>query len=233
MLNPNLNRAALSRRAVALTAVLLLALTLPIAAFRAAQSGPAALIGSVYDTSGAVLPGVELTLEDARQNATKTTTDAAGRFTFTNIAPGHYVLAASLPGFRPLKNEFDLRSARDWDRAVTLQVGELTETINVKERRVVNPGPTQPPAALNAFGWAAISACRRRKPTSIRCTPRRCARPVAKVWCRSRRSSVSMERLRRSACSARRCTRTSRLRPLTQYGSGDLLRRCSTASRWK
>jgi TonB family protein len=147
MLNPNLNRAALSRRAVALTAVLLLALTLPIAAFRAAQSGPAALIGSVYDTSGAVLPGVELTLEDARQNATKTTTDAAGRFTFTNIAPGHYVLAASLPGFRPLKNEFDLRSARDWDRAVTLQVGELTETINVKERRVVNPGPTQPQPA--------------------------------------------------------------------------------------
>ena len=54
------------------------------------------------------------------------------------------MLAASLPGFRPLKNEFDLRSARDWDRAVTLQVGELTETITVKERRVVNPGPTQP-----------------------------------------------------------------------------------------
>jgi TonB family protein len=147
MLNPDLNRAALSRRAVALTAVVLLALTLPIAAFRAAQSGPAALIGSVYDTSGAVLPGVELTLEDARQNATKTTTDAAGRFTFTNIAPGHYVLAASLPGFRPLKNEFDLRSARDWDRAVTLQVGELMETISVKERRVVNPGPTQPQPA--------------------------------------------------------------------------------------
>ena len=100
MLNPDLNRAALSRRAVALTAVLLLAVTLPIAAFRAAQSGPAALSGSVYDTSGAVLPGVELTLEDASQNATKTTTDAAGHFYIPNVAPGHYVLAASLPGFR-------------------------------------------------------------------------------------------------------------------------------------
>jgi TonB family protein len=147
MLNPDLNRAALSRRSVALTAVLLLALTLPIAAFRAAQSGPAALIGSVYDTSGAVLPAVELTLEDAKQTALKATTDAAGRFTFPNVAPGHYVLAAALPGFRALRNEFDLKSTRDWDRAVTLQVGELQETISVKDTRVAKAGPTQPQPA--------------------------------------------------------------------------------------
>jgi TonB family protein len=147
MLNPDLNRAALSRRAVAVTALLLLALTLPIAAFRSGQAAPTALTGSVYDPTGAVLPGVELTLEDAQKATTKATTDAAGRFAFTNVAPGHYVLAASLPGFRALRHEFELQNTRDWDRAITLQVGELTETINVRERRIAVPGPTQPQPA--------------------------------------------------------------------------------------
>jgi TonB family protein len=147
MLNPDLNRAALSRRAVALTAVCLLALTLPIAAFRAVQAAPAALTGSVYDPTGAVLPGVELALEDAQKTTTKATTDAAGRFAFINVAPGQYVLAASLPGFRALRHEFELKSTRDWDRAITLQVGDLTETISVRERRIVVSGPTQPQPA--------------------------------------------------------------------------------------
>ena len=147
MLNPGLNRTALSRRAVVLTAALLLAVTLPIAAFRAAQSGPATLSGSVYDTSGAVLPGVELTLEAAEQTKSTVTTDATGRFQFPGVAPGRYVIAASLAGFRPLRHEFELRNARDWDRAVTLQVGDLRETITVTESRVAARQPSQPQGA--------------------------------------------------------------------------------------
>ena len=144
MLNPDLNRAALSRRAAWVTTALLLALTLPLAAFRTVQGTPAALTGAVYDTTGAVIPGVELTLEDAQGATWKATTDPAGRFAFPNVAPGRYVLAAALPGFRPLHHEFQLTSARDWDRAITLQVGELSETISVVEQRVAVAGPTQP-----------------------------------------------------------------------------------------
>jgi TonB family protein len=148
MLNPRLNRTALSRRAIATTAVLLLAITLPTSAFRAGQSGPAPLAGSVYDTSGAVLPGVELTLEDAQQIKSTATTDATGRFQFPRVAPGSYILAASLAGFRPLRHEFELQSARDWDRAITLQVGEVQETIHVRESRVAAlQQPSQPQAA--------------------------------------------------------------------------------------
>jgi TonB family protein len=148
MLNPRLDRQALSRRAVVITAVLLLAVTLPIAALRAGQGAPAPLSGSVYDASGAVLPGVALTLEDTNQFQWTAVSDMAGRFEFPRVQAGRCVLAASLAGFRPLHHEFELRTARDWDRAVTLQVGEVQETITVRERRVAAaPPPSQPQRA--------------------------------------------------------------------------------------
>jgi TonB family protein len=142
MLHPGLNREALTRRAIIITAVALLGVTVPIAAFRAAaQNAPLTLSGSVYDVSGAVLPQVDLTLEDARQVKSQATTDASGRFEFASIGPGRYVLEASLAGFRSLRHEFELRQARDWDRAITLQVGTLQETVTVTARRTPGPRP--------------------------------------------------------------------------------------------
>ena len=108
MLNPALNRQALTRRALVATTVALLGITLPIAAFRAAaQNAPLMLSGTVYDASGAVLPGVNLTLEDAQQVKSQATTDSSGRFEFVSIGPGRYVLNASLAGFRSLRHEFE------------------------------------------------------------------------------------------------------------------------------
>ena len=145
MLNPRLDRQALSRRAVAVTAVLLLAVTLPIAALRAGQAAPASLTGTIYDATGGVLPGVELALEDANQFKWTVRSSASGHFEFTLVRPGRYVLAASLPGFKALRHEFDLKTSRDWDRAVTLQVGELSETITVRESRVAAARPPSQP----------------------------------------------------------------------------------------
>jgi TonB family protein len=139
MLNADLDRRAPSRRAVVLATVLLLAVTLPTAAFHPAQTSPLPLAGSVYDPTGAVLPGVDLILEDAQEFKWEATTDSAGRFEFPPVQPGKYVLSAALPGFRALRHEFELRNPRDWDRAVTLQVGEVSETITVSAARTVAP----------------------------------------------------------------------------------------------
>lgn len=145
MLNPALNRSSVSRSSAIVTIALLLAVTLPTAAFRAAQTSPATLTGSIYDPTGAVLPGVGLTLENSQQQQQQTTTRADGRFDFPQVAPGKYVLSASLPGFKALKQEFELKNSRDWDRAITLQVGEVQESISVRESRVTGPvGPSQP-----------------------------------------------------------------------------------------
>jgi TonB family protein len=154
MLNPALDRRALSLRTVALTAVVILAVALPTAAFRARQAA-LPLAGSVYDATGGVLPSVELTVEDARQNKWQAVTDASGHFEFPQLEPGRYVLRASLPGFRALRHEFELRSARDWDRAITLQVGELRETIAVREQRPTGapaPSLSQTPQPIRVGG---------------------------------------------------------------------------------
>ena len=142
MLNPGLNRRALSRGTVAITAALVLGGTLATAAFRAEQNAPLPLAGSVYDATGGVLPAFDLTIEDTQQVKSQATTDAAGRFEFPSVQPGRYVLEASIAGFRPLRQEIALQNARDWDRAITLQVGDLRETISVRERRVADQRPS-------------------------------------------------------------------------------------------
>ncbi len=135
MLNPRLDRRVPSWPVLATLGVLLLMVTLPVAALRARQGGPTPLSGTIYDVTGAVLPGVEVALVDANDARWVATSKAAGRFELPPVGPGKYVLEVTLPGFRTLRQEFELRDKRDWDRAVTLQVGDLRETVVVRETR--------------------------------------------------------------------------------------------------
>jgi len=138
----------LSIHAAALAAALLLAVTLPVAALRAGQAAPTYFSGAIYDTTGAVIPGVSLTLEDSAQGKQTAVTDAAGRFQFPSVAPGKYVLSAELRGFKQLRQELELRNPRDWDKAITLQVGTLSESISVRSTRITAPATaTRPQAA--------------------------------------------------------------------------------------
>ena len=144
MLNPRLDRQVPSRRAMAALAVVLLLVTLPVASLRAGQAGPAPLSGTIYDVTGGVMPGVEVALVDANQNKWVATSNASGRFELLSVGPGKYVLEAMLPGFRSLRQEFELRNPPDWHRAVTLQVGELKETVIIRESRATGPKQQAP-----------------------------------------------------------------------------------------
>ncbi len=146
MLNPRLDRTVPSRRSLAAAAVMLLGITLSVASFSAAQNGRRPLVGAIYDPTGAVLPGVELTLEDAQAFTWQATTDAAGRFEFLPVEPGVYKLEARLPGFKQFRHEFPLTNAADWDRAITLQVGQVSESVAVRASRMPRTGPAAAPA---------------------------------------------------------------------------------------
>jgi TonB family protein len=142
-----------SARALIATAALVLAVALPAAALRTAQSGPAVLAGTIYDDTGAVLPGVQIKLQDAQEFKWDTTTDRAGHFEFPPVQPGKYNLEAALPGFRGFRDEFELKTSRDWDRAITLQVGQLSESIHVSSSRIASRQPVpQGPTPVRVGG---------------------------------------------------------------------------------
>lgn len=143
MLDPRLDRRPVSRRRAVAIATVLVLLAAPAVGLRlSAQPRPTVLTGSVYDITGAVLPQVGLTLRDSQGATFETSTDASGRFEFTQVVAGTYTIEAKLAGFKPLTHEFALKDARDWDRAITLQVGTLQETISVRERRTATAKPT-------------------------------------------------------------------------------------------
>ncbi len=130
----------------------LLAAMLPIAAVTpSAQEGPATLTIQVYDPTGGVLPGAEIVLEHAQEGTRSAVTDASGTVAFDGVAPGEHTLQATLPGFRPLRTPVALRSAADWQRAFTLQVGELMETVSVSATRTTGARPPSATGGVEAL----------------------------------------------------------------------------------
>ncbi len=59
------------------------------------------ILGHVSDTTGAVVPGVTITLIDTATNTTRTTVStSAGDYTFPDVPPGAYNVEATHPGFK-------------------------------------------------------------------------------------------------------------------------------------
>jgi TonB family protein len=132
MLNPTLDRQPLSRRSRLVLVAALLVVTGPAAALRvAAQPGPLNLAVQLFDSTGGVLPGASIALEHAETATRSAVTDGSGHVSFDAVPPGDYTLEASVVGFKSLRTPFTLRATRDWQRTVTLQVGDLMETVSV------------------------------------------------------------------------------------------------------
>lgn len=119
-----------------------------------AQPAQADLRGTVYDSSGAVVPEVALALVGADDARLTAFTQSDGSFSFPAIAAGTYTLEARLPGFQQLSESFELSAARDWDRAITLQLGTVQEQINVVASRTTAAAPAAAagPAPLRVGG---------------------------------------------------------------------------------
>src|SRR5262245_19776851 len=57
------------------------------------------LAGTVFDSSGAVLPGVTVTLTADQRGQTQTTTTSETAFVFPQVQPGLYIVPMTLSGF--------------------------------------------------------------------------------------------------------------------------------------
>src|SRR5712692_5528978 len=96
--------------------------------------GVGALGGTVADASGAVLPGVTVSLlNPGLIGGTQTTvTDERGAYLFTRLVPGRYNVKAELSGFRPVVQENIVVNADATARAdLKLELGNVQESITV------------------------------------------------------------------------------------------------------
>jgi hypothetical protein len=102
----------------------------------AAQALTGALIGTVKDQQGAVVPGarVRATSPALIGGVAAMVTDDTGQFRFPVLAPGPYVLEIELPGFATYHEE-DVRigTGATIERIVVLRVAGTAESIVVQE----------------------------------------------------------------------------------------------------
>lgn len=155
-----------------LAALLLVALVSWAAAVPVfAQITSASLAGSIRDAQGAVIPGATVTLVSAVRGTTlEVVSNAQGDFAFPIVEADTYTLRIALPGFKTVQRPGIV--VHPGDRvslgAVTIEVGELAETVTVlaespqlqvksAERSYAVEGPAVQNIAVNGRGFLNLA----------------------------------------------------------------------------
>jgi len=96
------------------------------------------ILGAVTDQSGAVVPGVKVTLTETRTNFIRTgDTNDAGNFFFVNLDPGEYKIEAEKAGFsKALRSGVELLPNVTARINFELTPGTITQTIDVSATAV-------------------------------------------------------------------------------------------------
>jgi len=100
-----------------------------------AQVDQGTIAGIVLDTSGAVIPGADITLTNVDTGLVMHgKSDASGIFVFSPIKIGHYSLSASAPNFQTtVQQNVKLDLDQRLNISITLKPGQVTETVTVNE----------------------------------------------------------------------------------------------------
>src|SRR6516165_831206 len=99
-----------------------------------AQGTTAEISGSVKDPSGAILPGVEVTVTQTATGAKRSAvTNETGNYVLASLPVGPYTLEAGLPGFRTyVQTGIVLQVDASPTINIVLQVGNVSEQIEVE-----------------------------------------------------------------------------------------------------
>jgi TonB family protein len=144
MLNPTLNRGGISRRTGLLLKAAALCLLLPLAALGLpGQNLSGKFTGAIFDISDATVPNATIVMTNHKANTVDmTVSDAEGNFVFKALPAGEYEMKVLKPGFAAYRApQVVLESDHDLTVNAKLQMGDVTETVDVKAE-----GPAKPAA---------------------------------------------------------------------------------------
>lgn len=98
-----------------------------------AQVTTGTILGTVSDSTGAVIPGAAVTLRNVNTGITRTvTTDAVGRYRASQLPLGDYEITAETPGFQAIvRSGVTLTVGREATVDFALRVGAVAERITV------------------------------------------------------------------------------------------------------
>ena len=98
-----------------------------------AQITTGTILGTVRDSTGAVIPGATIRLKNAETGTTRTaTTDASGRYTAPQLGLGNYEVTAEAAGFQTMvRSGIEMTLGREAMVDFTLQVGTVAEQVTV------------------------------------------------------------------------------------------------------
>jgi Ca-activated chloride channel family protein len=103
----------------------------------AAQVEFGAINGVVTDSSGAVLPGVTVTITGPEKRTALT--DGRGEFSFIRLRAGEYDVEAVLEGFHSVRSKLTLASGATERITLSMSIGAVAETITVTgESPIIN-----------------------------------------------------------------------------------------------
>src|SRR5215831_17056246 len=93
----------------------------------------ASMSGVIHDPTGAVIPGVTVTVTNPATNFIRMAiSNESGVYNFPVLQPGRYNIKVELPGFRTIEQKgVELQVQQSARIDFTLQVGEISQTIEV------------------------------------------------------------------------------------------------------
>ncbi|HEX5283285.1 MAG TPA: carboxypeptidase regulatory-like domain-containing protein [Bryocella sp.] len=102
-------------------------------AYMRSAGAPPGIMGTITDSSGAMIPHAKVTLDQASGTAHRETfTDSAGRFTISSLQPGKYRMEISAPGFMSQVREVEVGTTQLAEVDSKLAAGAVSETVEVR-----------------------------------------------------------------------------------------------------
>ena len=123
------------RVSTTVTVFFVLALTIFSAGQAHAQVTGATLFGTISDSSGAVIPGVQVSIKNRATGVVRdVTTDEAGFYSTPNLLAGNYDVTVSKPGFgTAMQSNIALAVGAQQRLNISLQIGQTNQVVEVTE----------------------------------------------------------------------------------------------------